>query len=215
MGNTVSKERQIFLSASFCHGNGVGHDRADALLVACRISNQLGEDVLIDELLYDTLTGLHLLLLLLVVAASVGLLGVVAAAAHRLLRIRHDERLEELNRRVHRLVVRHVLQRQVHEVDLAHLVREASLVLILLQDLDQIGECSLACLLGDAGVRVLANLPELVQVEVLAGVNLTRRVLALILTLATKEVFDARGCRLSLLILSSRGIHSQFSSVLN
>ena len=119
VGNTVSKEREILLPTSLRHSNCVGHDRAYALLIARCIANKLGEDVLIDELLYDTLTGLHLLLLLLVVAASVRLLRVVAAAAHGLFRIRHDERLQELYRGVHRLVVGNILQSQVHEVDLA------------------------------------------------------------------------------------------------
>ena len=83
-----------------CLGNLGG-----SFLVVCRIAGQFGENVLIDQLLDNPLSCFNLVILLLVRAATVGLLGVVSTALHALFRVGEDERLEELDRSVHRLVI--------------------------------------------------------------------------------------------------------------
>ena len=65
-------------------------------------------------------------------------------------------------------------------------------MLILLEDLNQARQRPLACLVRQYFVRVLADLPELVQVEVLAGIDLTGRVLVRVLAFAAKEILNAR-----------------------
>lgn len=104
------------------------------------------------------------------------------------------------------MVVRDIHKSEVHEINFALLADESTLALGLLQDIDQGSECSLPRVIGHSVVRVLADLPEAIDVEVQACIDLTGWILfgalaLLVLILASKEVFDLRCARLRVLLL--------------
>ena len=104
------------------------------------------------------------------------------------------------------MVVRDIHKSEVHEINFALLADESTLALGLLQDIDQGSECPLPRVIGYSVVRVLTDLPEAINVEVQACIDLTGWILfgalaLLVLVLATKEVFDLRRARLRVLLL--------------
>ena len=81
MRDIVAEKCDIVLTTCLRYLAFIYNKGARSLLVVCSIANKFSEDVLVDELLHDTFTSLHLILLLvgLVAATAIGLLRVVAA----------------------------------------------------------------------------------------------------------------------------------------
>ena len=52
--------------------------------------------------------------------------------------VSHDQVLQKLDRRVHRLIIRNILERKVHEVNFTHLVGKTTFCLILFQNEDEV-----------------------------------------------------------------------------
>ena len=74
----------------------------------------------------------------------------------------------------------------------------------------------MACRLGHFSVRILTDLPELVQVKILTRIDLTSWVLiSSVLVFPAKEVLNLRVGRLGLLSLTTRYIQSQLGSMLD
>ena len=69
----VAEQGNIFDTTSLCNSSFVDLDCCYSRHVATRIANQFSEDILVDELLDDAFTSLHMLVLL--VAASTVRLG--------------------------------------------------------------------------------------------------------------------------------------------
>ena len=164
---------------------------------------------MVEQLLNDAFARLYMLIVLGVLGAACEGLGRVVAPSRRLWVpwVSHDQPLQEVNWSEHRLVDSDVLQSIVHEIDFTSLAFEISFVLSLLQDWNEGGKRSLSYWVGYTIVWVLADFPEFVKIQILAGINLTARILAraliLILPLvATKEILERRGrLRLRLLTL--------------
>ena len=53
MSDIITEERHVFPATGFRLLGRISGDLTDTFLVICRISNQLGENILIDELLND------------------------------------------------------------------------------------------------------------------------------------------------------------------
>ena len=136
MGDAVPKERQVLLAPCLSHlGIGYGEGRGSPL-VGRGISDQLRENVLVDELLDDSLSGVHLNPVLRLVTASIGLLAVIAASLRRLTRVTQYQALKEVDRGVHRSVIGNIFQSHIHKINLAHLVGKATLIVIPFQDIN-------------------------------------------------------------------------------